>query len=391
MKAVILAAGEGSRLRPLTNHRPKPMLPVGNKPLLESVIEAVSAAGITEIVLVVGYHRERIQNHFGNGNHWDVDITYAVQEKQLGTGHALLQAEPYIESDFIALNGDRYLESQVIEDLIDERRQTGQSCIAVTQVDMPNRFGVVELDGQTVTNIVEKPLPGTTSSRQINAGVYAFGPEIFDSIRETENLGEQALTTTLQTQSEVRPLMAISVTGLWGDVSYPWDLLVLNDYTVDQHRSNPDAETAHSGYVASTATLHDDFLLSENVAILPGAVVLRGTSIGENVSIGANAVVENTVVLPDATIGPGAVVKDCIIGANATVGPNSTIEGGDAELTLDEEIHRDVEFGGLVGDYAELEGNVTVQPGTVIGESVTVESGAVVSGRIADDATIVRG
>jgi NDP-sugar pyrophosphorylase family protein len=391
MKAVILAAGEGSRLQPLTNHRPKPMLPVGNKPLLETVIEAVSTAGITEIILVAGYHRERIQNHFGDGNRWDVDITYAIQEKQLGTGHALLQAEPYIDSEFIALNGDRYIESQVIEDLIDERRQSGQSCIAVTQVDMPNRFGVVELDGQTVTKIVEKPPLGTTSSRQINAGVYAFGPEIFDSIRETEIFGEQALTTTLQTQSEVRPLRAVSVTGLWGDVSYPWDLLLLNDYAVDQHRSKPDSETSQSGHVASTATLYDDFLLSENVTIHPGAVVLRGTSISENVSVGANAVVENAVVLPDATIGPGAVVRDCIIGANATVGPNSTIEGGKAELTLDGEVHHDVEFGGLVGDYARLEGNVTVQPGTVIGEGVTVESGAVVSGRIADDASIVRG
>ena len=149
--------------------------------------------------------------------------------------------------------------------------------------------------------------------------------------------------------------------------------------------------TISIGDVASTATLHDDFLLSENVTIHPGAVVLRGTSIGENVSVGANAVVENAVVLPDATIGPGAVVRDCIIGANATVGPNSTIEGGNAELTLDGEVHRDVEFGGLVGDYARLEGNVTVKPGTVIGEGVSVESGAVVSGRIADDAFVVRG
>ncbi|ODR79832.1 glucose-1-phosphate thymidylyltransferase [Haladaptatus sp. W1] len=367
------------------------MLPVGNKPLLESIIEAVSAAGIAEIVLVVGYHRERIQNHFGDGNQWDVDITYAIQEKQLGTGHALLQAEPYIDSDFIALNGDRYIESQVIEDLIDERRQSGWSCIAVTRIDTPNRFGIVELDGQTVTDIVEKPPAGTTSSRQINAGVYAFGPEIFDSIRETESFGEQALTTTLQTQSKVQPLRAISVTGRWGDVSYPWDLLSLNDYALDQFQSNPDSEMTQAGHVASTATLHDDFLLGENVTIHPGAVVLHGTSIGENVSVGANAVLENVVVFPDATIGPGAVVRDSIIGVNATIGPNTTIEGGNTELTLDGEVHRNVEFGGLVGDYARLKANITVKPGTVIGEGVGVESGAVVSGRIADNASIVRG
>ena len=391
MKAVILAAGEGSRLRPLTNHRPKPMLPVGNKPLLESVIEAVSTAGVSDILLVVGYHCERIQNYFGDGDQWDVNITYATQEKQLGTGHALLQAEPYIESDFIALNGDRYIEPQVVEDLIDERLETGTSCIAVTRVEAPNRFGVIELDGQTVANITEKPLPGTTSSEQINAGVYAFGPEIFSAIRDTENYGEQALTTTLQTQPEVRPLRAVLYTGLWGDVSYPWDLLWINNYVLDQHHTSHDSEIPQTVQVLSNAVVHDDSVLDDNVTVYPGAAVLRGASIGENVSIGANAVIEDSVIFPDVTIGPGAVVRDCIIGSNATVGSNTTIEGGRADLTLGDKIHRNVTFGGIVGDNAELGGNVTVRPGTIIGEGATVESGTVVSDQIEDGAFVQRG
>ena len=391
MKAVILAAGEGSRLRPLTNHRPKPMLPVGNKPLLESVIEAVSAAGVTEIVLVVGYHRERIQNYFGDGDHWGVDITYATQEKQLGTGHALLQAEPYIESDFIALNGDRYIEPQIVEDLIDERLETGASCIAVTRVETPNRFGVIELDGQTVADITEKPLPGATSSEQINAGVYAFGPEIFAAIEETESYGEQALTTTLQTQPEVRPLRAVLYTGLWGDVSYPWDLLWINNYVLDQQYTNHDPENTLGVHLPPSAVIHDDSVLDDDVTVYPGATVLRGASIGENVSIGANAVIEDAVVLPDVTIGPGAVVRDCIIGSNATIGPNTTIEGGSADITLGDEVHRDVTFGGIIGNNARLKGSVTVRPGTIIGEGATVGSGAVVSDRIEDGAFVQRG
>ncbi|WP_227354281.1 sugar phosphate nucleotidyltransferase [Haladaptatus salinisoli] len=391
MKAVILAAGEGSRLRPLTNHRPKPMLPVGNKPLLESVIEAVSAAGVTEIVLVVGYHRERIQNRFGDGDRWNVDITYAVQEKQLGTGHALLQAEPYIETDFIALNGDRHLKPKAVEDLIDERRQTGASCLAVTRVEMPNRFGVVELDGQTVTDIIEKPIPGTTSSKQINAGVYAFGPEIFSAIRRTESHGEQALTTTLRTQSDVRPLRAVPYDGFWGDISYPWDLLWLNNYVLDRQRSTSESDLPRSVRVASNAVVHDDVVLDENVTVHPGAAVLRGTSVGENVSVGSNAVIEDAVIFPDATIGPGAVVRDCIVGANAAVGPNATVEGGSTDVTLADEVHRDVTFGGLVGDNARLGGNVTVRPGTIVGEGVTVDSGAIVGGRLEDGAFVQRG
>lgn len=391
MKAVILAAGEGSRLRPLTNHRPKPMLPVGNRPLLESVIEAVSAAGVSEIVLVVGYQRERIQSHFGDGDQWGVDIRYVTQEKQLGTGHALLQAEQYIGTDFIALNGDRYIESQIVGDLIDERRQTGESCLAVTRVETPNRFGVVELDGQTVTDIIEKPIPGVTSSQQINAGVYAFGPEIFSAIRQTESYGEQALTTTLQTQTGIHPIRTVPYNGLWGDVSYPWDLVWLNNFVLDQQHTGYELNGSTSASVAPSAIVHDDVVLAEDATIKLGAAVFRGSAIGENVSIGANAIIEDAVVFPDATIGAGAVVRDCIVGANTTIGPNTTIEGGSTDITLGSEVHRDVTFGGLVGDNAQLGGNVTVKPGTIIGEGGRADSGAVVSGQIAENTYVQRG
>ncbi|MFC6988742.1 sugar phosphate nucleotidyltransferase [Haloplanus sp. GCM10025708] len=119
MKAIIMAAGEGRRLEPLTNRRPKPMIPVGNQPVLEYVVEAVADAGIDDIVLVVGYKRDRIQTYFGDGNDWGVDVSYAVQEKQLGTGHAVLQAEPHVDGAFVVLNGDRIIEPGVVEQVID--------------------------------------------------------------------------------------------------------------------------------------------------------------------------------------------------------------------------------------------------------------------------------
>ncbi|WP_423747103.1 sugar phosphate nucleotidyltransferase (plasmid) [Haladaptatus sp. SPP-AMP-3] len=391
MKAVVLAAGEGSRLRPLTNRRPKPMLPVGNKPLLESVIESIAAAGVDEIVLVVGYHRERIQTYFGDGRRWNVDITYAVQEKQLGTGHALLQAEPYIGSDFIAMNGDRYIEPSAVEKLIDDHRQTGAAGLATTRVETPSRFGVVERDKQTVTDIIEKPIPGTTTSEQINAGVYVFGPDIFAAIRQTESRGELALTRTLRNYVEDHPLRAIPYDGLWGDVSHPWDLLWLNGYVLDKQDSIGEGDTARTAHVASSAVVHDDVMMGEDVTVRAGAVVCRGTSVGENATVCANAVVEDAVVFPDATIEPGAVVRDCIVGANATIGPNTTVEGGVTDVTLDDTVHHDVTFGGLIGDNARISGNVTVLPGAIVGDGVTVESGTTVRERIEDGAVVRRG
>ena len=112
--AVILAAGAGRRLEPLTNRRPKPMVPVANRPLLEHVIETVAAAGIDRIVLVVGYKQERIRNHFGDGDEWDVTIEYVEQSTQLGTGHAVLQAESIVDDPFIVLNGDRIVDVEAV-------------------------------------------------------------------------------------------------------------------------------------------------------------------------------------------------------------------------------------------------------------------------------------
>ena len=141
MYAVILAAGEGMRLRPLTRTRPKPMIPIANRPLLEHVVEAVADAGLEKLVLVVGYKRERIQSHFGDGDDWGVEITYAVQEKQLGTGHAVEQAEPHVDGEFVVLNGDRIIDSALVSRVADE--STPAPAVAVRRSETPSSYGVV--------------------------------------------------------------------------------------------------------------------------------------------------------------------------------------------------------------------------------------------------------
>ena len=385
MKAVVLAAGEGSRLQPLTNNRPKSMLPVGNKPLLEHIMEALASTEIDEVILVVGYQRQRIQSYFGNGQQWDVDIRYVVQERRLGTGHALLQAEEYIGDDFLALNGDRIIEPAVIEDVADARRETRETCVAVTSVPAPNRYGVVRFDGQVISNIVEQPQSESASSSPINAGVYGLGPDVFAAIRRTEPSPEQALTTTLSQEDGLQPIHPVSYDGLWGDISYPWDLAQLNGYLLDRKAASAPS-TANQN-----ATVMERTALAESVTLGPGVRVLPRTAVGENVEIGANAVLDNVVVFPDATVGPGVVMRDCVVGAGAEIGPNTVIGGGKATVVMDDEVHQDVPFGGLVGDRAKLGGNVTVQPGTIIGELASVESGTVINEDLADTIKVIRG
>ncbi|WP_435102486.1 sugar phosphate nucleotidyltransferase [Halarchaeum sp. P4] len=386
MKAVVLAAGEGRRLRPLTETRPKVMLPVANKPLLEHVVEALVEAGVDEIVLVVGYRRERIQNHFGDGAQWDVDIEYVVQEQQLGTGHALLQAASNVGGEFIALNGDRIIDAELVERVWERRRETGHMAMAITEAEEPSNYGVVEVSGREVVGIQEQPLPPLAKSNMINAGVYAFGPGIFAALRETERHGEQGLTTTLASLLDDHTVEAVPHRGLWLDVSHPWDLIEVNDAVIEYGEY---ASSAAS--VDDTAVVSDVSVLGEGTIVHPQATILRGSTLGDHVSVGPHVILENTIILSDVTIKGGAVLKDCIVGANTVIGPNSTVEGGDADVVIDDEVYRDVRFGGIVGDNAEFGGNVVVRPGAVIGNETTVDSGSVVSGRIESGTHVTRG
>ncbi|RLM60132.1 sugar phosphate nucleotidyltransferase, partial [Halorubrum sp. Atlit-26R] len=320
--AVILAAGEGRRLAPLTNRRPKPMVPVANRPLLEHVVEAVTATTIDRIVLVVGYKQERIRNHFGDGDDWGVTIEYVEQSTQLGTGHAVLQAESVVDGPFVVLNGDRIVDPEIVSQLRDSAVEADLPAMAVTSVAHPRQYGVVTLDGELVTAIDEKP-EGTVETNQINAGVYAFSPAIFDAIRQTHAPGELAITATLDDLAANESLSAVRYDGRWLDVSNLWDLLTVNAALIGES-----SETGVDGpTLADSVTVADDVALAGNVRVGPNVTIGGSTAIGSNATVEAGAVVENAVVFPDAVIGAGAVVRNAIVAGNARIGPNTTVAG----------------------------------------------------------------
>ncbi|AXG06289.1 glucose-1-phosphate thymidylyltransferase [Haloplanus rubicundus] len=388
MKAIVLAAGKGQRLWPLTENRPKPMLPVANRPILEHIVDALMQTSVTEVILVVGSNRDRIQSHFED-SYGHLDISYVVQESQLGTGHALLQTESYLGDSFVALNGDRVIDASVIDAVIERQQETDEPVMAITRVGQPDRYGVVELEGQTVIGLEEQPHPNHTKSDYINAGVYAFDPEIFAAIRRIETHGEQALTNALTTFIDDRRLEAVRYQGTWLDVSEPWDLLAVNNALLGTERSED--IISESATIDTSAVVKNPVAIGEDTVIHPQATVLGGVSLGDNVSIGAGAILKNTILLSDVTINSGTVMTDCIVGANTTLGPNTTVEGGRADVVLSETIHHDVTLGGLIGDNVAGGGNVTITPGTIVGNNATLDSGTYVSGRIEDSSHVQRG
>src|SRR5256886_11310346 len=184
MKAVILAAGEGARMGPFTASVPKVMVPVRNRPLRESAVQALVENGVRELVFVVGYRREGIQSHFQDGKSFHARITYVTQQKQLGTAHGVSEARPHLEGPFIVLNGSNMVDGRCIEDLLGSDAKTA---VLITQSERQRAYGVVTVEGKNLVGITEKPTE--VISNLINTGAFFFQAE--DGIRDLTVTGVQ--------------------------------------------------------------------------------------------------------------------------------------------------------------------------------------------------------
>jgi len=378
--AVVLAAGEGTRLRPLTRNRPKPMLPAADRPILTHVLDALVDAGIDHIHLVVGYKRDRVQNHFGP-TFRNRTLTYHVQEKQLGSGHALLQARDAVEGDFVVINGDQIAASAMIERVIDAHTRSDAVTMALRESERAAAYGAVSTDGDRVVSLVEKP---TTGGHQlINAGIYAFGPSVFAEIEATERTdGELALTDTITRhvdgESAVR---AVHTEGLWIDATYPWDLPVAARELLTRGLvATPERDGRQ--YIADTARVHDSAVVrapavvAADAVVGPNAVVGPEAAVGQNATVEASAVVQRSVLDTDARVGTTATVTDSVVGERARIGSGSVLAGDTGDVRVTDTIHTDVRLGAVVADGARLDGGVTVTPGSLIGPDAHVHTGS---------------
>lgn len=238
MKAVLLAAGEGIRLLPITATRPKHLIQVGGKPILQFTLEAVKNAGITEVTIITHYMGDAIRDYFKDGEKLGLDISYVEQKEILGTGNAAAVAEPYVDGNFVLIYGDLLFGADVVKDTLGlfEMGKT-DAVVGVIPVDNPENYGIIELDQKKrVKRIVEKPTAGTAPSNLANAGVYVFSPCIFDKIRQTKASprGEWELTDalTLLADEGKTVLAAELLKNDWFDVGRPWDLLDANNWAL---------------------------------------------------------------------------------------------------------------------------------------------------------------
>lgn len=388
-QAVILAAGEGQRLRPFTVNRPKVMLSVAGKPILQYAIEALAQSGIRDIVLVVGYRKEQVLDYMGSGEQFGVNLTYITQAKQLGTAHALAQAKGVIQDEFLALAGDNLIEA----DTIVQFAAIKPSALLVKRVDNPLRYGVVTLERNVVKEIVEKP--AAARSNIVSTGIYALTTEVFDFIEPELDLPD-VLNKMIAQGNRIR---AMETGGTWLDVVYPWDILNLNDAILRQIQASSggtiEAGVSLKGQVSvgkdtvirSNSYIVGPVVIGDGCDIGPNACLLPATSIGNNVVISPFTEMRNSVIGDDVSIGPGCIIEDSVIDKGCIIKGHFTACSGLEEVRINHESHQ-VSVGAMLGEGCNLGNSVVAQPGVIVGNYSQVQPLKLISGRLPDGSLV---
>ena len=377
MKAVILAAGEGRRLRPFTETIPKVMLPVANKPIIEYVIDAVKKSGINEIIIVVGYKKEVIMEYFKD--YKKIKITYVTQDKQLGTAHALLQAKNHIKDSFIVLAGDNIIDQNSILKLIKDKSKYS---ILIKEHPTPSKYGVVFVEKGKLKKIVEKPKEEI--GKFISTGIYKLPNTIFNKIKELASQDIYALSSVIQSILEKGEEINTILANKWMDIVYPWDIISINEImihsspsslggviekgvTIKGHVSIGKGTTIYSGcYIVGPA------IIGEGCEIGPNACIFPSTTIGNNSVINPFSQIRNSVLMNDVHIGSNSFIKNSIVGRGSIIENNFSSVEGDSTIEIEGEYKKIEKIGAMIGEDCTIGSNVVVDPGKIIGRKCEI-------------------
>jgi len=299
MKALILAGGAGTRLRPITDTESKQLIPVANKPILFYGLEAVAEAGITEVGIIVGDTEQEIRRAVGDGSRWGLDVTYIRQEAPLGLAHALLTGREFLgDDDFVMYLGDNLVREGIAQFVRSYERNQPDAQIFLVKVREPERFGVAVLEGDRVVRLVEKPKEPLSDLAL--AGVYLFKPSVFEAASSIEPSwrGELEITDAIQHLLEHGyEIRAERITGWWKDTGKQEDLFEANRIMLDDLRG------AIRGSVDAASHVVGEVVIEEGAKVVGS--VIRGPSM-----VGAGAVVNGSILGPYVCVADGCVIED---------------------------------------------------------------------------------
>ena len=339
MKAILLAGGQGTRLRPLTLHTPKPIVPIFDRPFLQYQIDLVrQIPGIDEVILSLNYQPGRIEDVFGDGSSLGVTIRYVVEPEPLGTGGAIKYAAKGVADSLVVFNGDVLTQIDLAAVIALHKTRRARATIVLTPVDNPTAYGLVETHGDgRVKRFLEKPKADEITTNHINAGIYVLEPETFDRIPDGMPWSiERKYFPSLVERNET--FVAYVYDGYWIDIGTPEKYMQVHRDIMDgRFTTAPFASPPTSRIVSSSAaTIAADAMVTGPCFIDAGAVVGAGARIGPYAVIGRGAriaegaAVAETIVWPGCRIGPGASVHGAILGHRCQVGAQVNVNDGAA-------------------------------------------------------------
>ena len=412
LKAIILSAGEGSRMRPLTLTKPKTMLPVAGKPIIQYNIESLRDNGITDILLIVRYKEEMVRNYFGDGSDFGVNIFYKTQKDFLGTANAISYGEDFIDDSIIVLNGDIILDDEIIHEIIKKYNYlTPDTLMLLTEVEDPSAFGVVEIENGNIKSIVEKPKREEAPSNLVNAGIYIFNKDIFDKIRKTEisERGEYEITDSVSLQiKDNKTVIGHKTSKDWIDVGRPWELIEVNEDLIGK------LKTEIKGTIEDGAFIHGEVFLDEGSVIKAGVYIegnvyigkncdigpnsyIRGnTYFGDNVHVGNAVEIKNSIIMENTNVSHLSYVGDSVIGSNCNIAAgtnianlrfdNATIKTKIKNQKIDSGRRK---LGAIIGDSVKTGINSSFSPGVKVGHNSTIGSGVLLYEDLPSDTRVL--
>jgi mannose-1-phosphate guanylyltransferase/phosphomannomutase len=373
VKAVILAGGEGTRLRPLTSNTPKPMMPLANKPMMEHIVNLLALHGFDEIVVTVAFLANQIRDYFGDGSDFGVTMRYATEDSPLGTAGSVRNAADELDDTFLVISGDVLTDIDLTAFVKAHRDAGASASIALKHVENPLEFGIVitQADG-TIERFLEKPTWGEVFSDTINTGIYVLEPVVFDHIPEGE---------VVDFSSDVFPALLDDGHTLHGHVAegYWEDVGTLEAYS----RAHADVLDARvkveiDGFqlgerrwigtdveISPEARIDDPVVIGDSCRIEPGAHLRPYTVLGTDVIVKADAFIERSVLHDHVYVGQGANLRGCVIGRNTDLRARVRVEDGT-----------------VVGDECFVGQDAVINPNVKVYPFKTVESGAVVTSSI---------
>ena len=398
MKAIILAAGKGERLEPITHTRPKPLIPIMNKPLLLHTLDALREINVRDVVIVVNYLKEKIVEKVNEySRKHGIHIKVIDQGKPLGTGHAVKIVERYLNEPFLLIYGDLFFSKKVLSKLVN----TEPPVMSLVHVDNPKDYGVVVTSGEYVLDIVEKPEHEVPSST-INAGIYYLTPQVFQALDKVGKSprGEYELTDALKLMIKegVKIRYIVLKDGEWFEIGKPWDLLSVHERILRELNY-----TRIEGEVEDYVKIKGPVIIEEGALIRSGSYIIGPAYIGRNTVIGPNSYIRPyTVIGEDTKIGNAVEIKNSIIMEHVRIQHLSYV--GDsiicehvnfgagtitANLRFDErEVKVTVKgkrisskrnkLGAIVGGHVKTGINVSLMPGVKIGAYSWISPGAIV-------------